>query len=367
MNGSIPLSAARQRLAGTVSQTQPSTFAPLNISPWLAMALLQKAIRRGRSEFAQQAAATLLQISPERLWRRCGGIAFEDIGVADLETVSLVTAALAGKTLRASLGGEWPVASFIVNRMVHAPKCRATDDLLMTAELHPAYEQARQELALRSIADLLVVATGSNALPERALALWYAFGTNRRQSRHLKTRRGEPARAFDTLRDAGFSPTVVEISREGFRRVGEVLCPFLAMLSLINKPRAGSIVDDELPPETMIGPIPGWAIDLYSREGRAALARFLRTDCATARWVCEHVAPTRRVDFLGGVLFRVEGGLLSKRLRWSTGDELRRLVDLECHGVDAPSVAQLLALLRADIPILNYARAEVMGSARHVG
>ena len=105
-NGSIPLSAARQQLAEAITKAQSSAFAPLDISPWLAMALLQKAIRRGRGEFAQQAAATLLQIAPERLWRRCGGIAFEDIGVADVETVSLVTAALAGKTLRASLGGE---------------------------------------------------------------------------------------------------------------------------------------------------------------------------------------------------------------------------------------------------------------------
>jgi hypothetical protein len=365
MNGSIPLSTARQQLAEAVSRAQPTTFAPLDISPWLAMALLQKAIRRGRGEIAQQAAATLLQISPERLWRRCGGIAFEDIGVADLETVSLVTAALAGKTVRASLGGEWPVASFIVSRMVHAPKCRATDDLLMTAELHPAYEQSRQELALRSTPDLLTIATGSTALQERALALWYAIGTNRRPSRHLRLRRGEPATAFDALREAGFPQNVVETSREGFRRVGEVLCPFLVLLSAINQPGPEAIVDDDLPPEAMIGPIPGWAIDLYSREGRAALTRFLRADCATARWVSEHVSPARRVDFLGGVIFRAEGGLLAKRLRWPTGDDLRRRVDLECHGVEARNVAQLLTLLRADIPVLNRVRAEVMGSARH--
>src|SRR5258708_26624790 len=101
-SGSIPLSDTREQLAEAISKAQPSTFAPLDLSPWLAMALLQKAVRRRRDEFAQQAAATLLQTSPERLWRRCGGIAFEDIGVADLETVSLVASALAGKTVRAS-------------------------------------------------------------------------------------------------------------------------------------------------------------------------------------------------------------------------------------------------------------------------
>ena len=49
------------------------------------MSLMQKAIRRGREEIALRAAATLLRDSPDRLWRRCGVTAFEDIGVADLD------------------------------------------------------------------------------------------------------------------------------------------------------------------------------------------------------------------------------------------------------------------------------------------
>src|ERR1700712_3069908 len=101
--------------------------AQLKISPWLAMSLLQKAIRRGESDWAQRAASTLLLIAPDRLWRRCGAAAFEEIGVADLDTVSIVTAALAGKRYRATVGGEWKVASFIVERMVRAAKCRAAD------------------------------------------------------------------------------------------------------------------------------------------------------------------------------------------------------------------------------------------------
>ena len=80
----------------------------------------------------------------------CGGDAAalhtRNIGVADFETLSLVTAALAGKRFRAQLGGEWAVASFIVARMVHAPKCRAADDLLLSAEHHPSLKAARQLL-----------------------------------------------------------------------------------------------------------------------------------------------------------------------------------------------------------------------------
>ena len=41
-------------------------FNPMNMSPWLAMSLMQKAIRRGRKELALQAAATLLTQAPDR-------------------------------------------------------------------------------------------------------------------------------------------------------------------------------------------------------------------------------------------------------------------------------------------------------------
>lgn len=60
-----------------------------------------------------------MSIAPDRLWRRCGAAAFEEIGVADLATVSLVTAALAGRRFRATLGGEWKIASASVERLAN--------------------------------------------------------------------------------------------------------------------------------------------------------------------------------------------------------------------------------------------------------
>lgn len=56
---------------------------PMTLSPWMAMSLLQKAVRRGRSDFALRAAATLLRDAPDRLWRRLGVIAFEDVGLGN--------------------------------------------------------------------------------------------------------------------------------------------------------------------------------------------------------------------------------------------------------------------------------------------
>ena len=81
--------------------------------------------------------------APERLWRRIGCIAYEDLGVANLETLGLATAALAGKQARASLGGQWAVAASVVVELSRAPKSRAADDLVMVCELHAAHAEAR--------------------------------------------------------------------------------------------------------------------------------------------------------------------------------------------------------------------------------
>lgn len=359
MNGPAILNNDREDLARRVFDYREPTPVPLDISPWLAMSLLQKAIRRGESEWAQRAAATLLSSAPDRLWRRCGAAAFEEIGVADLAAVSLVTAALAGKRFRATLGGEWKVASFVVERMVQSPKCRASDDLLLVADSHPRYKKARTELAEKATADLLRIATGDAGLPVRALATWYGVGTHPRQTKHLRPRRGEPSAFFDGLCEKGFPHTVTEIAREGFRKIREPLCPFVALLCPLALVETSTVEDDQLPLETQVGQVPSWSVDLYSREGRLALGSFLQTGCDTARWVMDHIRPSERINFLGTLVFRVEGGLVRKRLKWVIGDELRRLVDIECHGLSCGDATELLQMMRNDISLLNEERAYV--------
>lgn len=231
------------------------------------MSLLQKAIRRGREDLALRAAATLLKVSPGRLWRRLCVTAYEDIGVADFDTVAVVTAAMKGKTWRAGIGGEWAVASYLVGRMCAATKCRATDDLALVSECHPGFERTRLDLTFEPIPHLLDRITGRGALPERAIALWYAVGTDRCRSDLLRERRGDPHAVMDALCERGFPDTVVEVCREGLRRSGEILAPFLILLWREARRSARHAEPDDLPEEEMVGPAPCWAYDMHMREG----------------------------------------------------------------------------------------------------
>lgn len=359
MNREVILQQAREQLAEVVRgpHTETPVEPPFPMSPWLAMSLLQKAIRRGRTDLALIAAATLLRDAPDRLWRRIGIVAFEDIGVADLETLQLAMAATSSKTFRAKLGGEWAVASTIIAWMTMAAKCRAADDLVMVVQHHPSLGEARQELAELPTRDLIAIATGRDPLPLRALATWLAIGTVRCPSDHLPRRRGEPDVVLDTFCDAGIPDTVVETAREGLRRTGQILCPFVSLLtpSLIGE--GAQVINDPMPPECTIGGAPSWAYDMFVREGRQVMKAFLCRANETAHWIREHIPPSERINLLGNILFAVEGGLLRSRLNWETGSSLRLMAEHESQGVRCPDGAVLIEMMRAELPLLNEVRA----------
>jgi hypothetical protein len=365
VNGPEILTHTKQQFANAVAGWNAPAFEPLAISPWLAAALLQKSIRRAEENLGLRAAATLLQISPDRFWRRCAGIVAEDIGHGNIDVVAIVTAALSGKRFRAGFGGEWRVASFIVAMMANATKCRGGDDLLMVGERHPGLADARRDFATMSTWELLHIVAGSASLPECALATWYLLGTDRRPSPWLRPRRGEPGVVFDQLSERGYPNSILEIGRELFRRTGEPLGPFLSLLAPQRQTETATVADDDIPPVAMIGEMPSWAFDRYSREGLACLQLFLRGDNETAHWVRSHIPPAKRVDFLGDLLFRCEGQITRQRLHWPTADELRRLVDVECNlGCD--DATEILGLMRADLPTLNQVRVELLGGRNHV-
>lgn len=354
MNGPLILSQARIHLAELIEASEPVIPEPLPVTPWVAMSALQKAVRRGEHDLAQSAAATLLRGAPEKLWRRLGAIAFEDVGVANFDALFSVTCALGGKRLRRQWGGEWRTASALVRLLSEVPKCRAADDLLIAAERHPRYRRARREFSDKPIEELIRIATSRAAWPVRGIAAWFAIGTDRRPSPFMEKRPGNPAALFDALRELGYPHTVVEIAWEGFRKIGEVLCPFTAMLSREACTAPKELHSDELPPGFSIRGVPGFCYDQYSREGRRALQGFLATDAPAAAWVRGHIPRERRITFLGDVVFRLDGGLVRNRLSWPTGALLREMVDEECYG---PS--EIFALMRQDLRLLEEVRSHV--------
>ena len=353
-------------MAAVIDRPHLPPFQPLSTSPWIAMSLMQKAIRRGDSHTALSAAASLLQIAPQRLWRRIGCITFEDVGVADLECAGLVTAALTSKAMRKQLGGEWAVASLVVEKMADANKNRSADDLLMTVEQLPQLAAERSMFATMPEQRLREIIFGCPDLHKRALALWYLMGTTRWSSNVLAERKGNSDLAFATLAEHGVSPSVIAITKMGFRKTGEMLAPFMALLTLENGMRGKAVRNDTLPIIGLAGNIPSYALDTYTREGKQAFAGFLNTNAETASWINENRPKGARLRLLGELVFRVEGGQLIRRKAGSAADALRQQYEIDCLGTFPEEASTLLALMRKDIGQLNACRAQVMEVTKNV-
>jgi hypothetical protein len=337
---------------------------PLEISPWIAQSLLQKSIRRGEVGLALRAAASLLRDDPDKLWKRLSVAVFEDIGLGSLDLIAPVLIGTSAKGIRQKFGGDWLVASALVERMAAARKCRASDDLLMTVISHPAYDGDRLGLTYRTHRELMAIVAGDGDLITRAIALFYLTGTDRCPIPTMRTRNGSYPYALEMMEQKGFPFCVLEIVRRGISRMREPLPIFVALLSRDVPRRQDGFQptdkDDDISPTTMIGEVPGWCIDWYTRPGRAAIKSFLRKSTPTSRWIERHIALRDRAEVLGGLVFRVEGGLLRRRLQWPTGQYLRKVMENEAVGFSITDATEVLELLRNDLPLLNKERHHVL-------
>ena len=355
------LASFRQELVKPLSAHTPPPLVPLPVTVWVAASVMQKAIRRGEAAWALSAAATLLIENPDKLWRRLACIAAEDVGLADICTVGGMVGMMSGKRMRAALGGEWPVASWLVQRLAQARKSRATDDLLMTTQLLQSLEGERSRLAELSNQHLRLILLGTDSLHIRAMALLYLAGTAGKPVAYLKPRRGEPALAFDVLDELGTPFTVLELAREGHRVNREPLWLLMALLAS-EQPDLGreQEMDDDLPTEIMAGPAPCWAIDSFTHEGKLAISRLLNGVSPYTDWLQAQVPRSQRRTVTARALFHVEGGLLRRRCVSTLNDDLRTTNEQECIGLSAEFAGEAMRLLKGDLPILNAIRAQIM-------
>jgi hypothetical protein len=180
----------------------------------------------------------------------------------------------------------------------------------------------------------------------------------------MRPRKGSIPYAVEMMEAKGFPFCVLEIVKRGISRMREPLPIFVALLSREVPRRQDGFQpaekDDDFQPSVMIGDVPGWSLDWYTRPGRVAIRAFLKHNTPTGRWLKANVAPRDRAEVLGGLVFRVEGGLLRRRLQWPTGQYLHRVMETEAVGFGITDAYEVLDLLRSDLPLLNEERRHVL-------
>ncbi|MEP9373855.1 hypothetical protein [Mesorhizobium sp. KR1-2] len=278
---------------------------------------MQKAIRRGNETAALAATSFLLAGHGDRFWRRLTVIALEDVGIANLDAVRDVLLASTRKTWRAEHGGDWDIAAALVQRLCAAMKCRDACELLVAADLHPRWKRQRTaflDLTQHQLCE--IVTDPARHLAERTLAAWLVAGTKRFPAYALPEVEGSFATLLDVYRHLGTPEHVLEVARLGSTRTqeGHPLTTPLVWLAASTGPVTAS--PEKLSEPALIRGWPDYAFDMHTRLGRRALTLFAERCTVLQVLMDQHLPADAHGDFIGHLVFRVEGQVVDRRLSY---------------------------------------------------
>jgi hypothetical protein len=366
---STDTSSSLQEFCNDLRQRAVGAPEPLASDRWVASSALQKAIRRGESATALRAGYTYLSLDRAGFWRRLPIIAAEDIGCADGRLVSGVALASSAASWRASAGGDWVVAAWLIEGLCGALKERGMAALYGAALAHPDLGQACTELGHASDPELLLrLIDRSTPLPARAIAAWYLCGTAGLKGTRLVHRAGSPstlAAAFTALDVPSYlMEAVVGLSA----RARYVLSAFIPLLwRELESSSRWTTVTDELPGPDLVHGIPLYALDQHTGRGKQAIASFgahlRRAESAAARFLQTTVGG-RALEL---AVFHAESARVRRRLIWDRTAELSALeLEADCAsiGAEVPAMQALIEDVREHLGILNEIRAQGLGARR---
>jgi hypothetical protein len=336
----------------------------LAVDPWVASSLLQKSIRRGDADLAERAAITLHRQRGNGIWRRFLIIAFEDVGVASIETLVETAKACSDPAWRSTLGGDGLALRIVARQLASAAKDRSADYLICASRSHPVVEDAWRRIKAMSIAQRLdVLADLSRPLPERAVAAWCASGIEWGDERRVGP--GDLISLMHVFRELGVPPELTSATHFAVRRTKEPIVIMTPLLWLASSNYAPvRVVDCAVPPVTMIGETPGYAFDKHTSIGKTAIHRLARKNKAVRDALAAFVSPTKLNDAAAIAAFYADGAPVSRRYDWKGSTELERLgveSDLRRAGITLDGIAPLLTIVRHNLVHLNTLCGQLLG------
>ncbi len=211
------------------------------------------------------------------------------------------------------------------------------------------------------------VAETTSSLPKRAIAAWYASGVEWGTERRIG--RGDLGALMGTFRDLGVPSDLVSASQVAAIRTREPIVVMTPLIRLESEKAGGHhVVDCPVPPATMIGEVPAYALDKHTAIGKAAIHRFARECLAVRDALAAHVPEYRVNDAACMAAFYADAAPVARRFGWDGSAELERLGvenDMLKGGVRREGISPVLEVVRDNLEQLNAIRAEVLGGARH--
>lgn len=315
-------SYVQMELADALAHFPMTVPQPLSCDRWIARSALQKTIRRGEVELAQRALANLFDHDPATVWRHLVIICVEDVGVANVDLLAQIVAAKRDRTWRRQMGGDWHVMASLVRLMAESNHCQAACDLLLKVINEPSLDQAKADM-LDSSADQWtdVISHMDKAVEERALAALAMGGCLAEGQTGA-----DPGGVFDVMAEMGHFSHVVETSRAAWKISRNPMCLLLPLVwQMFTQDDRHSLASDPMPEVHMIGDVPGYALDQFTRKGNQISRAYLNEDDELRNLF--EIAGISKAAFartLGDIIFLIEGGHVASRMIWPAAEVLRQ-------------------------------------------
>jgi hypothetical protein len=335
-----------------------------NLDPWSASSLLQKAIRRGELEIALSAASALLHFRGRAIWRRLVVIAFEDIGVADIDLV-LATTLQADKRLNGAIDFRCGLAEAI-EALCSAPKNREAEVLFSIAAYGLTPQGVRDELLAASTSalhDVLVCPAAS--LEERAVSAWLLSGLDTPSATSC-----DRNLLLSGLASAGLQPETINVLKLAARIIRSPMVAMAPLLWLVihERDECLTIVPTPVTHGAAVDGILLAAFDKHVALGKQAIRALLKENPNLRSRLAEFTSEYRVQDLAEIGVFHAEGALISTTATWSRSKDLARFsveTDLARRGCPPCHAAEVVRLITDNLGHLDEVRRRLLLSRKH--
>lgn len=355
------LENARADLIDLVPHHKPKPIDPnFQWDGYIAMSLMQKAIRRGDENNALSAGLFLLTSNERSFWKRLCICALEDVGIANLKLVAQVLIVDKGKRFREGVGDSNRIAQALLCALCKSPKDRCSDDLIDAIKCGSGYAEYIADAAEQPIAHLkTVIASKAEPIQHRAIAAvqlatgWDDFPSALRKGHGW-------FRVLNDLPEDVASPCVLAVSLLGIQRTGALMAPLLTLL-YAHKPLVSKYADDDFLNAVDIDGMPSWVLDGHVRPGLHSFRIYIQRSCRMKQFLARHatreISPSKTV---AGLVFRIESGQLVNRLDWAEGRQLKQQACANRPGLPTEAAPEAMSILRSEFDLLNECRITVM-------
>ena len=314
----------------------PEILAALPRDRWLLTSLLQKAIRRGRVDYAVAAADSLVLLEPDYVAGRLPIIAYEDIGVADLPAL-LWTKQVAATIPVQTEAQRRKIATAVAGHLAGSPKSRTACDIVCLTDCSTEARHYGDELCRRGLADWIHAATApTEPLIKRAVAWRFVLGLCAGGKRPNVAVGAGRQGALATVAGAMQLPTALVAAIHVGTGTHNLHTALALAHELVYSTSVEAIKRGNSSPVSgrVAGGVMLCALDMYTRAGRTAYRRVLSSSPRLMAMLRRYAPRGHPVECVGLLMFHIEGSALSRRVESSAS----LAVQAEVENAEAISV-----------------------------